>query len=145
MKKLTLMFLAILPLVACQAKKAQPIEFSALPTKAQEFIKTHFPSKTISVVFYDNEVFDKDYEVRFSDGTDIDFDSKGEWKSIEMKGGDSVPETVIPKEIKSYLNSKHPNTFVVDINKEKRKYEVELNNSIDIVFDKNGKFKHYDD
>ncbi len=62
-----------------------------------------------------------------------------------MKGGQAVPEGIVPAAIKTYIKTKHINKFVIEIKKERKEYEVELNNGIDIVFDKNGNFKRYDD
>ncbi len=145
MKKLTLMLLAFLPLTACETEDVKPIEYSQLPAKAQEFINAHFSDRTISTVFVDKDLFDTDYEVIFTDGTDIDFDKDGDWTSVDMKNGEAVPTSAIPSGINSYVSSKHSNAYVVDMDQERREYKVELNNQIEIVFDKSGNFKRYDD
>lgn len=145
MKKLIMVIMAAFAFFSCESSNPKLVEFSQLPSKAQTTIKSHFSDKVISTIFYDNELFDKDYEVRFEDGSKIDFDKDGDWINIEMKNNGGVPKSVIPSAINAYVSSKHSNNYVVDIDKECREYNVELNNGIDIVFDKNGNFKRYDD
>ncbi len=144
-KKIVLAILAFLPFLGCEADKVTPISFGELPQKAQTFVKTHFADETISVVLCDKDLLDKDYEVRFSDGSNVEFDKDGEWTSIEMKNGRAVPTNPMPAAMISYVNTTHPNSFIIEVNKEKRKYEVELSNGVDIEFDKDGKFLRYDD
>lgn len=145
MKKLIMVIMAAFAFFSCESSNPKLVEFSQLPSKAQTTIKSHFSDRVISTIFYDNELFDKDYEVRFEDGSKIDFDKDGDWINIEMKNNGGVPKGVIPSAINAYVSSKHSNNYVVDIDKECREYNVELNNGIDIVFDKNGNFKRYDD
>ena len=85
----------------------------------------------------------KEYEVIFTDGTNIDFDKKGRWEQIEKKNG--VPQGIILPSINTYIKTKHPEAFVVKIDKEKKGYDVELNNKIEIKFGSKGEFLRYDD
>lgn len=146
MKKLALFTLMAFAFLSCESSdKRVAVEFNQLPQKAQTFVKTHFADKTISVIFHDQELFDKDYEVIFEDTSNVDFNSKGEWTEIEVKSEPGVPTAAIPSAILNYVNAKHPTTYVIKINKDRRDYEVELRNGIDIKFDKNGNFITYDD
>ncbi|MBO5839174.1 MAG: PepSY-like domain-containing protein [Bacteroidales bacterium] len=145
MKKLIMVIMAAFAFFSCESSNPKLVEFSQLPANAQSIIKTHFADKVISTIFYENDLFDKDYEVRFEDGSKIDFDGNGEWTNIEVKKNGGVPVGVIPSAINSYVSSKHPNHYVIDIEKDCREYNVELNNGIDMVFGKNGNFKRYDD
>lgn len=145
MKRFALLTLMVFGLMSCESSDRIAIEFTQLPNNAQSFIKTHFPDKTISIIFYDKDIFDKDYEVIFEDTSNVDFNSKGEWTEIEVKSAPGVPTAAIPAAITNYINAKHPTTFITKINKDRRDYEVELRNGIDIVFDKNGNTIRYDD
>lgn len=145
MKRFALLTLMVFGLMSCESSDRIAIEFTQLPNNAQNFIKTHFPDKTISIIFYDKDIFDKDYEVVFEDTSNVDFNSKGEWTEIEVKSAPGVPTAAIPAAITNYINAKHPTTFITKINKDRRDYEVELRNGIDIVFDKNGNTIRYDD
>lgn len=137
--------LAALSLNACQEEGKKAIEFDSLPETAKELVNTHFADKQVAAVYRDHEVTDKDYEVIFTDGANIDFTKKGEWDEVEDRDADGVPEAIIPQAIREYVNEKHTGQYVVQIGKERKEYEVELNSSIEITFDKNGKFVRYDD
>ena len=134
LRKCIVVLLAMLPFMACESADNKIVEFSDLPSKAQKFVKTYFPDKTIALILCDESLFDKDYEVRFEDSSEVEFDEDGNWKSVEMKGGQAVPEGIVPAAIKTYIKTKHSNNFVIEIKKERKEYEVELNNGIDIVF-----------
>ena len=145
MKKLALLTLMAFSFLSCESSDRVAVEFGQLPSKAQSFIKTHFPDKTISIIFHDKDMFDKDYEVVFEDTSTVVFNSKGEWTEIEVKAEPGVPTNAIPTTIANYVTAKHPTTFIIKINRDRRDYEVELRNGLDLVFDKNGNFLRYED
>lgn len=145
MKRIMTILMAVFMFFSCESSNSKVVDFNQLPAKAQSFIRTHFSDKEITMAFCDCDIFDKDYEVRFDDGAKVDFDKDGEWTSVEVRKNDGVPVAIIPAAINSFVAEKHQNAFVVDIDKDRREYNVELNNGIDIVFDKNGNFKRYDD
>ena len=140
MKKLALLAIMAFGFISCESQERVAVEFNQLPEKAQTFVKTHFSDKTISIIFHD-----KDYEVVFEDTSNVDFNAKGEWTEIEVKAEPGVPTAAIPSAIVNYVNAKHPNTFIISINKDRREYDVELRNGLDLVFAKDGTFKRYDD
>ena len=63
----------------------RPIEFGELPAAAQNFIKTDFQDLTVSFVTKDTELLDTTYEVNFTNGLKIEFNSKGEWREISNR------------------------------------------------------------
>ena len=132
-------------LTACHKAEKVAIEFSELPAAAQTFVQTHFADKQISIVYHDQEVADKGYEVIFTDGANVDFTRQGEWDEVEDRDADGVPTAIIPAAINGYVAAKHAGQYVVQIGKDGKNYEVELNSTIEMVFDKNGNFLRYDD
>ena len=142
---LTAAIVTAMSLTACHKEEKKAIDFSELPAEAQTFVQTHFADKQISIVYRDHEVADKDYEVIFSDGANVDFTKKGEWDEVEDRDADGVPTAIIPAAINDYVAGKHAGQYVVQIGKDRNEYEVELNNTIEMVFDKNGTFLRYDD
>ena len=74
----------------------------------------------------------------------IDFDKKGEWKSIDTNLK-SVPATFVHKSIADYVKKNYPDTFVSKIERDSRGYDVELSNHMDLKFDTNGNFVRFDD
>lgn len=145
MKKLALLAIMAFGLISCESQERVAVEFNQLPEKAQTFVKTHFSDKTISIIFHDKDLLDKDYEVVFEDTSNVDFNAKGEWTEIEVKAEPGVPTAAIPSAIVNYVNAKHPNAFIISINKDRREYDVELRNGLELVFSKDGTFKRYED
>lgn len=119
--------------------------FSNDPTAAiQQFVSTHFPQATILYSQRD----EGEYEVRLSDGTELDFTRKGEWKNIDCKHSNiynAVPADLIPAEIANYVKTSFPNEDIVKIDKDYRDWEIELSNGIEIKFDKKFRVLEYDD
>ena len=115
------------------------------PTPAiQQFVKTYFPETTILYTQFD----DGEYEVRLSDGTEIDFTRKGEWKNIDCKHSNiytSVPDALIPVEIANYVKSSFPDESIIKIDKDRRDWEIELSNRLEIKFDKKFNVLEFDD
>ena len=115
------------------------------PTPAiQQFVSTYFPKATILFTQRD----DGEYEVRLSDGTEIDFTRKGEWKNIDCKHSNiytSVPAELIPIEIANYVKASFPDEDIVKIDKERYGYEIELSNDLELKFNKQGQLLYIDD
>ncbi len=131
-------------LCACNDDDKRPISFSELPQSSQTFVKTYFSDKQVSAVF--KETHGKnEYEVCFSDGAQIEFTSKGDWDEVKDRDKDGVPTGFLPKAMANYVATNFHGTNIIEINKERSKFEVKLNNGIELVFDLNGNFLHYDD
>ncbi len=145
MKKLALIIAVALMSMSCDNDEPRVIDFNALPKVSQEFVNTHFADKQISIVYLDKDFMDKDYEVIFTDGANIDFNKNGEWTDVEDRDYNGVPDAIIPAKILSFVKQKHPNNYIIEISKDRNEYDVELNNSLDITFDKSGNFRRYDD
>ena len=110
----------------------------------QQFVSTYFPKATILFTQHD----DGEYEVRLSDGTEIEFTRKGEWKNIDCKHSNiytSVPAELIPVEITNYVKASFPNENIIKIDKDRRDWEIELSNRLEIKFDKKFRVLEYDD
>lgn len=137
-KKILFVLLAVCTILSAMADNEKPIDINLLPAKAQEVIRTHFKEKTIALAKMDTSIFEKSYDVIFTDGDKIEFSRSGEWQSIKCRK-DNVPVRLIPTEIRNYLNKNYPNVDVKSIEKEKDKTEVELSNQISIKFNKDFK------
>ncbi len=142
---LTMAIFAAVSLSACNHEDKKVIQFGELPQAAQTFVDTHFADKQVSIVYHDTELADKDYEVIFTDGANIDFSKKGEWTEVEDRDTNGVPTAIMLQGIVDYVSSNFAGQYVVQLGKERSNYEVELNNGVEMVFDKEGQFLRYDD
>ena len=89
----------LLQSVTCLADdKIIPVE--QLPAPAKTFVKKYFPQATIEYATKDTEFMGTTYEVRLSDGTEVDFDKKGNWDNVDCKTK-AVPASLVPARIQS--------------------------------------------
>ena len=128
MKKHILTLASILLLGATAFAQNGMTKLEQLPAKSQEFIKTYF----------------KDYKVRFEDGTEIEFNAKGEWTDVNGKQN-CIPTGFIIKEITDYVNAYHKDACIKEIEKEFNRITIELNNKLELEFNSKGKLISYDD
>ena len=128
---------------AAQAQAAPATTVQGLPDAITAFIKQHFPNAQVVGVEPDHDHGGLEYDVYLNDGTQIDFDANNQWDQVEsMKG---VPAFFIPKGIANYVRSNYQNTVITKINKEYHGYEIELNNGVELNFDRSGNFMGMDD
>lgn len=146
MKKIvTGLLVAAVALTANDAHAQKILQLNQLPQTAQAFIQKHFDAKNVAHVIEEDEFFSsKEYKVALADGTQIEFDSKGNWTEIDSDV-QPVPQSIIPNNIRQYISKSFPNNQVVQISRSSRKYDVELASGIDLEFDSKGKFKRIDD
>ena len=133
MKKIKyLLALAIMLTVglATHADNDRVITFQELPAPAQELIKAHFGDKVPMVVTMDMD----DYEVYFESGEKIEFRKNGDWKEIVCKTS-NVPSMLIPDAIKGKVKASYPAAVIVKIERDRRGYDVKLNNGVEIEMD----------
>lgn len=145
MKKILLMIVAVIAVaLGAQARDDYSRDPAVLPEAARTVLKSNFKAK-VSVIKIDKD-FGRvsDYEVTLTDGTEIKFDSKGNWKEVEVAIDKTVPKAFVPAEAAAYVKANQPKARVIGIEKERNGYEVTLNNGVDIKFDKAGKFVKFD-
>ena len=138
-------FLMVVVLCVCTAcaDDFTTTDVTSLPAKAQQYLK-HFDSPVAYIEVDNDGVFGKNYDVKLKDGSEIDFDKKGEWKSIDTNLK-PVPATFVHKSIAAYVKKNYPDTFVSKIERDSRGCDVELSNHMDLKFDTNGNFVRFDD
>lgn len=137
MKKLLILstILMVLGIATACADNDKPIAVTQLPAKAQQFIKTHFSKEKVALAKLEQEIFETRYEVVFTSGSKVEFLKDGEWKEIDCKYS-TVPTAVIPAQIAQYVSQNYPDTKVVQIDRDKRDYEVKITNGLELTFDK---------
>lgn len=147
MKKLKIGILATFMFFAAAAVQANDkvISFAKLPAKAQTFIQQNFDKANVATVLLDNEhLWKKDYTVIFNNGTKVEFDGKGNWEEVSSKT-EAVPVKITPSTILQHIHKSFPNTFVKEINRKNKLYEVEISNGLELEFTLQGAFIRIDD
>lgn len=138
-------FLMILALVfsLCLPAKAdgdKVITFDKLPAAAQALLKEHFADKTPLVITADWD----DFKVAYPSGESVEFDKKGNWKDIDCRLS-AVPEALIPAQISSVIEQNFPGAVIVKIDRDRKGYEVKLDNGLEIELNKRFQIIDMDD
>jgi len=126
---------------ACSGERTG--NYDQLPKSAQETIVQHFDKAGISSIIIDNDDKTTEYEVRFANGVELDFDQNGELTKIECKQS-QVPDALISNEIISYVKSNYPSNLIVEWEKSKKGSKIELNNNIELIFNNLNQFIGFD-
>ncbi len=123
----------------------RPITLDQLPAPAQSFLKTHFADLTLAYAVEDPKFVGSEYEVTYTDRTEVEFDNKGEWSSVERKYA-AVPAAIVPAQISAYVSkSNFPNQAIRKIERNSYTWEIELSNGIEIEFDREFRVIDIDD
>ena len=107
------------------------ITYSQLPEISQQMLAQHFADKVPMVITMDWD----DYTIRYQTGEKIEFDKQGNWKEIECYSS-HVPSVLIPEQIKSNVKTSFPGTTIIKIDRNRRGYEIKLNNGLEIEYNR---------
>lgn len=139
-------FMAVLTLfvtTACADEKKEIITVNQLPQSSQTFLNTNFAGITAVSVIKETDWPDVDYEVILANGAEVDFNKDGVWKNVDCKKASvdgiqvSVPDSIIPAQIKEKVAVSFPTATIVEIDVERKGYEVKLNIGTELKFDRN--------
>ena len=119
--------------VPVMADDDKPIKVEQMPVAAQQFMAEHFPGQSVAVAKQEGSFVEKNYDVIFTNGNKLEFDRKGVWTNVDCRYG-QVPQEIIPAPIAEYVKNHFPDGKVKKIEKENRKYEVELSNNVELTF-----------
>ena len=117
-----------------------------LPATAKDFIQQNFSSNTEQEVEENSKWqiwADDKYEVKLSNGIELDFDEKGNIIEIDSQN-DAIPMSALPSAIATYLKENYPDSQVIGWEKEKKSQEIELLDGTELEFDGQGNFRKID-
>ena len=129
--------LLVLFTVSCSSEDKE-FDNVVLPMPAQLFVKQYFADATYSRVEKEKDDGFWKYEVWLSDGSQVEFDEKGEWKSVECKYS-VLPKGIIPSVIAEDIAKKYPDLKPYKIEKEVGGYEIDIP-GYDLYYSYNGMF-----
>ena len=121
--------------IVANAGNDKPINVNELPAKAQTLLTKHFKAQKVMLATIESGVVSRSYDVVLRNGTKLEFDKKGNLTEIDCKQS-IVPSQLIPQPIKNYLKENYRGEAVRKIELNKKEYEVELTNGIDLTFNK---------
>ena len=112
-----------------KADHDQVITFNQMPEAAQAHLKQYFADKVPLVVTVDWD----DYTIMYDSGEKVEFDKQGNWKEIDCRSS-YVPEQLIPEQIKTHIQATFPGAIILKLDRNRRGYEVKLNNGLEIEY-----------
>ena len=121
--------------MAANAGNGKPISVDALPAKAQTLLNNHFNGQKVMLATIESGVVSRSYDVVLKNGTKLEFDKRGNLTEIDCKQG-IVPDQLIPQAITNYLKENYEGQSVRKIEINRKEYEVELTNGLDLTFNK---------
>ena len=131
MKKtfLTLFLMTTMFGAAYADSREKPTSVDKLPQAAQEFLSAHFKDLTVAYAVEEQKYTGKEYEVVYTDRTEVEFRSDGQWESVGRKYS-PVPASIVPQPIQTFVSgSNYPGQFIRQIDRNAYTWEVELSNN----------------
>lgn len=124
--------LGVWMLSSCDDEKK--IDFGDLPSEARSFIENYFPGADILSIVQEKEDGRKEYQVKLSNGTDMEFDEDGEWTNIECYFS-PLPTGILPANVITKVEELHPEAYINGVEKELGGYVVEVTDAGGIDWD----------
>lgn len=137
MKKIIIAAAALfIGIFSAHADNDRPISINQLPQPAQEFLATHFGNLQLAFATEDPKYMGSEYEVVYTDRTEVEFNTKGEWTSVDRRY-EAVPDAIVPEQISSYIDRTDftRGHKITKISRNPFEWEVELTNGFEIEFD----------
>ena len=132
MKKVLILF-SVFSVLSCSLFADWVVDPATLPAKAKSFISANFADAQIFKVKRDDGRFD----VKLSNGVEIDFTPDGEWLQIESSYN-AIPMGVLPNAIVSSIKKTYPEATVIEVKKRYGNYKIKLNNFMELYMSSNG-------
>ena len=144
MKKFLIALLAVFCVGMSARADKYTIDRNQLPKPALEMIEKYFPKAKIAMIKVDRHLLKKtDYDVKFVNGTKLEFNNAGKWTSVDCKKKE-VPQELVIKPIRNYVKKNGNGAYIVKIESKLKGYEVELSDGVELKFNKLGKLTHID-
>ena len=115
------------------------IGYGKLPAAAQAFIEHYFPECQVVSAEREKDDGGKEYQVTLCNGTQIEFDARGDWTSVDCKFS-LLPEGIIPEPIRADLATRYPEAAVHKIERQLGGYELSLSNAKQLIYAADGTF-----
>ena len=132
---LSALVLALLCLTSC----SNEISYRKLPEKARNFIETYFPEQSLVYAERDRDNGQKEYEVRLSNGTELEFYESGDWKSVDCKYT-FLPEGIVPETIVADIAVRYPGAGIYEAERDAGGYEISIGNGLELIYSADGTF-----
>lgn len=115
------------------------IQFKDLPVMAQEFVNKYYPDVKILKIEREVNTSATAYDVKLTNGQEVDFDASGNWISVDAPDGQVIPSGIALPAIDEYVAGHYPGSGINEIDRLRPSgFEVELTNGIELRFAEDG-------
>ena len=125
------------------AKGKQPIAFDKVPQPVQTELQKYFTQDQVQYATFEKALGQKLYTFVLEDGTKIRYNHKAVLRKVENKNG--ILTTLVPEKIMEYANATFPKATITEYVCDKSRKEIELNNNMELIFNKRCKFLRIED
>ena len=140
MKNLVIIALLSVLFTACESNKV--LAENEIPSAITNYLQTHFPNHKVLQVEKEREGLSKSYDVILEGNIVLEFNKKHNNKSIEAKS--ALPQSVIPAIIWDYVQREYPGVGILEYELDDNRQKVELDNRLELEFNKAGDFLRLD-
>lgn len=143
MKKMTLVALMIsaFSLAAC-ARGKQPVAFQNLPEMVKSAVLKNYADTLVQYITWEKSIGKDEYEFLLQDGTKMEYYENGQLHKIKCRTG--IPDVLVPDPILRYVRGTFPNAVITEFKNDPWSQKVELNNEMELVFNRRGDFLRID-
>ncbi|MBS1927238.1 MAG: PepSY-like domain-containing protein [Ferruginibacter sp.] len=133
--------LSLLFMTGCDKETVIPEQ--NVPTEIKNYVSSHFSSCSISKAIKETDENDEMYEITLSCAVKLEFNKQKE--IIDIDGTTKLPDSVIPSNILSYVNSNYATNFIIGWELQSGNQEVQLNNNLVLIFNMAGELLRVED
>ena len=149
MKKIV--FVALMSVIGLSvfARGKQPVAFQKMPEVLQTEILNHFEQDQVQLITSEKTMpRHHRFVFHMADGTRLEYMSVGRkkfkvyFRNIANKDG--IQTAYVPENVMTYITETFPNATVTSYKLDLMKQDIVLNDNMDLVFSKKGKFIRID-
>ena len=142
MKKLLFLVFMMTTIILTGCDKETILNENDIPAEIKTYVETHFPGAKILQCVKDKDGLELNYDVIIDGNFQLEFNKKKVIESID--GVSKLPDSVIPAKILTYVQTNYVSNFITDWELDRNNQQVELDNGIELKFNKNGDFLRID-
>ena len=132
------------------ARGKKPVAFQKMPEVLQTEILTNFAEDQVQLIT-SQKIMPRYHKFVFhmADGTKMEYMSVGykkfkvQFRNIRNENG--IKEAYVPERVLTYVHETFPNATITEYKRETMKQDIRLNDKMNLVFSKKGKFIRIDD
>ena len=130
-------------LTSCEKEDEFLIDISQVPSEIQTFVSTHFPEQTITRVIKETEGSAHTHDLYLDNLTKLEFN--GTNNVVDIEGQSKLPDSLLSENILIFVGLTYPENYITGWELDDSLQQIQLNNGIEIEFNRNGNFLRIDE